>query len=152
MAIAAAELKQSANFFRQASRVSIPGRSSLAAISQGKLQKESLSRTPDLRRCLGHHGVYRNKAPTIPSNATKPKSTVPPHPPIRSQITQAIKAITQRRHVTAFIKPENDLIRVPAHASPRKSNMTGNLQCRVKLLFSRKSLPGEQSLWQEAAS
>lgn len=172
MAIVAAELKQSANFFRQASRIGVPGRSSLAAISQGKLQKESLSRTPDLRRCLGHHGVYRkcvqaaqeaasqpmqapygvdnSKAPTIPSNATKHKSTAPP--PIRSQITQAIKAITQRRHVTAFIKPENDLIRVPAHASPRKSNMTGNLQCRVKLLFSRKSLPGERSLWQEAAS
>ncbi|KAE8418696.1 hypothetical protein BDV36DRAFT_294919 [Aspergillus pseudocaelatus] len=171
MAIAAAELKQSASFFRQASRVSVPGRSSLAAISQGKLQKESLSRTPDLRRCLGHHGVYRkcvqaaqeaasqpmqashgvnnSQAPTIPGNATKHKSTAPP--PIRSQITQAIKAITQRRHVTAFIKPENDLIRVPAHASPRKSNMTGNLQCRVKLLFSRKSLPGERSLWQEAA-
>ncbi|KAB8261156.1 hypothetical protein BDV32DRAFT_148718 [Aspergillus pseudonomiae] len=170
MAIATAELKQSVNFFRQASRVSVPGRSSLAAISHGKLQKESFSPTPDLRRCLGHHGVYRkcvqaaqeaasqpvhascgvnsSKATTIPGNATKHRSTPPP---IRSQITQAIKAMTQRRHVSACIKPENDVIRIPAHASPRKRHIAGSLQYRVKLLLNRRSLPEERYLWHNAA-
>ncbi|KAB8220897.1 hypothetical protein BDV33DRAFT_87699 [Aspergillus novoparasiticus] len=177
MAIAAAELKQSATIFRQVSRVSVPGRPSLAAISHGKLQKESFSPTPDLRRCLGHHGVYRkcvqaaqeaasqpihasygvnnNKYHTIPDNATKHEptttTTTTTTPPIRSQITQVIKAMTQRRHISASIKPENHLIRVPSHTSPRKSNMAGSLQCRVKLFFSRKSLPEERPLWQDAA-
>lgn len=174
MAIAAAELKQSVTFFRQVSRASVPGRSSLAAISHGKLQKESFSPTPDLRRCLGHHGVYRkcvqaaqeaasqpihasygvnnNKYHTTPDNATKHENTTTTTPPIRSQISQAIKAMTQRRHISASsIKPENDLIRVPSRTSPRKSNMAGSLQCRVKLFFSRKSLPEERPLWQDAA-
>ncbi|KAE8325697.1 hypothetical protein BDV39DRAFT_194097 [Aspergillus sergii] len=171
MAIAAAELKQSATIFRQVSRVSVPGRPSLAAISHGKLQKESFSPTPDLRRCLGHHGVYRkcvqaaqeaasqpihasygvnnNKCHTIPDNATKHEPTTTP--PIRSQITQAIKAMTQRRHISASIKSENHLIRVPSHTSPRKSNMAGSLQCKVKLFFSRKFLLEERPLWQDAA-
>ncbi|OGM44676.1 hypothetical protein ABOM_007451 [Aspergillus bombycis] len=168
MAIATTELKQSINFFRQASRASVHGRSSLAAISHGKLQKESFSPTPDLRRCLGHHGVFRkcvqaaqeaasqpahascgvnsSKAIAIPGNATKHR---PAPPPIRSQITQAIKAMTQRRHVSAFIKPENDLIRIPD--SPRKRNMVDSLQCRVKLLLNRRSSPKERYMWRNAA-
>ncbi|KAB8278488.1 hypothetical protein BDV30DRAFT_142723 [Aspergillus minisclerotigenes] len=175
MAIAAAELKQSVTFFRQVSRASVPVRSSLVAISHGKLQKESFSPTPDLRRCLGHHGVYRkcvqaaqeaasqpihasygvnnNKYHTTPDNATKHEPTTTTTTlPIRSQITQAIKAIAQRRHISASsIKPENDLIRVPSRTSPRKSNMADSLQCRVKLFFSRKSSPEERPLWQDAA-
>ncbi|KAB8075367.1 hypothetical protein BDV29DRAFT_155721 [Aspergillus leporis] len=174
MSISRTELKQSVRFFRHASRLNVhtpsvtsnhnvPGRSSLAVISQGKLQKESISRTPDLRRCLGHHGVFRRcmkaaqEATSQPiqaprgdngegatlDNSAKHDSPVPP---IHYQITRAIKAMTQRRHAGALNQTANELVQVPAHSPPRKSNVVDSLQYGVKLVFRRKSLSEGKSV------
>ncbi|KAK1147424.1 hypothetical protein N8T08_001506 [Aspergillus melleus] len=100
-----------------ASKVSGPGK--LAAISQNKLQRESMSHSPDLRRCLGHHDVYRKSVKAAQENArqridamsgeeeavsgetpinTSRDETLMPH--FRAQITNAVKAMVRRRYHT----------------------------------------------------
>ncbi|KAB8232880.1 uncharacterized protein BDW43DRAFT_300647 [Aspergillus alliaceus] len=179
MAIAAAELKQSVNRLRQASRVNlhapfiasetnVHGRPSLAVISQGKLRKESISRTPDLRRCLGHNGVFRRCMKAAQEAASEPiltscgesskgaSSTITTKHEsttrhIRSQITTALGAMTHRRYARTSTKPENEMSSVRVHASLQKRNVVSSLQCRVRLLFGRRPLPDRKSLWSDAA-
>ncbi|KAH8423321.1 uncharacterized protein LDX57_001079 [Aspergillus melleus] len=100
-----------------ASKGSGPGK--LAAISQSKLQRESMSHSPDLRRCLGHHDVYRKSVKAAQENArqridamsgeeeavsgetpinTPRDETLMPH--FRAQITNAVKAMVRRRYPT----------------------------------------------------
>ncbi|PLB45734.1 hypothetical protein P170DRAFT_478672 [Aspergillus steynii IBT 23096] len=100
-------------------KASGPGK--LAAISHGKLQRESMSHSPDLRRCLGHHDVYRKSVKAAQENArqsidamsgeeeavsgdtptrneSKDENTMP-H--FRAQITNAVKAMVRRRYHTS---------------------------------------------------
>ncbi|RAL10311.1 uncharacterized protein BO97DRAFT_372843, partial [Aspergillus homomorphus CBS 101889] len=99
-----------------ANRPAIPGK--LAAISRGKLQRETESQTPDLRRCLGHHHIFRRcVAAEEEDNARYRRETYDEDDldgefhhhhsstsrnnsgstPIRTQITKAVKAMVRRR-------------------------------------------------------
>ncbi|KAL4888252.1 hypothetical protein BDV59DRAFT_189000 [Aspergillus ambiguus] len=93
----------------------------LAVISIGKLQKESSSQAPDLRRCIGHHGIFRqcviaeqeqherrSRAMTVKENASCDVNAYLESEqdgfgatPIRSQITRVVRAMAQRRSPSA---------------------------------------------------
>ncbi|KAI9041157.1 uncharacterized protein KD926_007268 [Aspergillus affinis] len=112
------------------SKASGPGK--LAAISQSKLQRESMSHSPDLRRCLGHHDVYRKSVKAAqenarqridamsgeeeavsgetPSNVSRDE-TLMPH--FRSQITNAVKAMVRRRYHTGAPETPEPKLHVP---------------------------------------
>ncbi|PYI07244.1 hypothetical protein BO78DRAFT_443530 [Aspergillus sclerotiicarbonarius CBS 121057] len=85
-------------------RPAIPGK--LAAISHGKLQREASSQTPDLRRCLGHHDIFRRcvkaaeeddarfiKETYYDDELDAPTSMEFEYAPIRTQITKAVKTM-----------------------------------------------------------
>ncbi|KAE8144913.1 hypothetical protein BDV25DRAFT_165823 [Aspergillus avenaceus] len=135
-----------------------PHRSALAVLSQGKLQRETKSHTPDLRRCLGHHGIFHkcvkaaqdearqsihtrfceNIAEDSRNSSTEHESTASP---IRAQITRAIKAMSQRRSSGASASPQNELIQVPPYDPPKRTNLAV-----LRRLYEAKLIPGQKVL------
>ncbi|GKZ25979.1 hypothetical protein AbraIFM66951_001988 [Aspergillus brasiliensis] len=124
----------SAGISQLTNRPAMPGK--LAAISHGKLQREAASQTPDLRRCLGHHNILiRCVKAAQEDNARLMKETYEDDPdlaptreesefpPIRTQITRAVKTMMRNRGTTTADKgSENGLVRVEARgpqATPR---------------------------------
>lgn len=135
----------------------------LAVISHGKLRQESLSQTPDLRRCIGHHGIFRQcviaeqeqherryKALSVEedtprdvsnvSASTESEQSIPSAPPpIRSQITRAVKAMTQRRFASAPKTPKNEQQRDMADCAAHKSHLIIRTRERAFRLFPGRS-------------
>ncbi|KAL5343448.1 hypothetical protein BJX70DRAFT_354190 [Aspergillus crustosus] len=113
----------------------------LGRLAAMKLDQEVSSHEPSLRRCLGHHGVFKRcvtateetsngtnttPAPSKKVSCPKPRRSSEGHS-IRVHITGTIKGIIHRRSTPA-VAPEksNDmthaLSRVQAHATTTSSN------------------------------
>ncbi|GLB05381.1 hypothetical protein AtubIFM57258_000661 [Aspergillus tubingensis] len=117
----------SAGISQLTNRPAMPGK--LAAISHGKLQREAASQTPDLRRCLGHHNILIRCVKAAQEDNARvmketyeddpdlaPTSEESEFPPIRTQITNAVKTMVRSRRTTTADKPSDDgLVRVEAH-------------------------------------
>ncbi|PYH40561.1 uncharacterized protein BP01DRAFT_361147 [Aspergillus saccharolyticus JOP 1030-1] len=126
-----------------ANRPAIPGK--LAAISRGKLQRETESQTPDLRRCLGHHHIFRRcVAAEEEDNARYRRETYfddddldgeyhhhstnrrhnSESTPIRTQITKAVKAMVRRRDAENNAVPDNGLVRMASSRASEKQRLS----------------------------
>lgn len=113
----------------------------LGKLAVVKLRRESSSHEPNLRRCLGHHGVFQKclTATERPAQIVGPKNDPPKavskprrasetiSAPIRAHITTVFKAIIQRRQEPRSIPENNDLSRVQARGLTQQSNTARSL-------------------------
>ncbi|KAF9886105.1 hypothetical protein FE257_012040 [Aspergillus nanangensis] len=128
----------------------------LAVISHGKLKQEALSQTPNLRRCLGHHGVFLQCTQTaqdrVPPRRTSSSSSGDVDTgmdsmkdqsgglPIRFQISRAIKAMTQRSQTSV---PTNYTIPPPLS---KTGLVFRTRQCASKIFLGRSRKPEQSHL------
>ncbi|CAK39484.1 hypothetical protein AnigIFM59636_010370 [Aspergillus niger] len=109
----------SAGISQLTNRPAMPGK--LAAISHGKLQREAASQTPDLRRCLGHHNILIRCVKAAQEDNARvmketyeddpdlaPTSGESEFPPIRTQITNAVKTMVRNRRTTTADKSSDN--------------------------------------------
>jgi hypothetical protein len=124
----------------------------LGQLAVVKLKQEASSHQPNLRRCLGHHGLLikcvsatQEHTPPSPRKASSGRHVTfaesqPPAstPNKRAQISGAFKSIGRRRAAPQTVHVENvtennALSRVQA----RGANETGNTGVRNQTFFSR---------------
>ncbi|KAA8647237.1 hypothetical protein EYZ11_004740 [Aspergillus tanneri] len=138
----------------------LPGTGKLAAISHNKLQQESASQSPDLRRCLAHHGIYRKCVKAAQETARErmnacgaekeertSTSMVKFRAPVKqdanlynigTQITSAVKAIIHRRyHVNA--SENGPVVSTAQEASNTTSSMKLSRHNASKFILPRRS-------------
>ncbi|PWY91020.1 hypothetical protein BO70DRAFT_392686 [Aspergillus heteromorphus CBS 117.55] len=136
-------------------RPAIPGK--LAAISHGKLRREAESQTPDLRRCLGHHNILRRCVKAAQEDDARfiketyyddepDEDFTPPKRDsdfvhVRTQITNAVKAMVRNRSEAAEKAQADELVRMSARASeiPNRSKRRQRLSAMLGL--KRKTFP-----------
>ncbi|RHZ68285.1 uncharacterized protein CDV56_105903 [Aspergillus thermomutatus] len=141
-------LPTTATFFRRVSRVNtrIPPIARKAAVpckvanlSHGKLQQETASPSPDLRRCVGHNAVFRKSMEAAqaerrrhmhylsyydddgPNYGANDRTEIDISA-IREQVTKTVKAMIRRRSITSTSQAlesekSNALVRVSARES-----------------------------------
>ncbi|RAK77169.1 uncharacterized protein BO72DRAFT_114305 [Aspergillus fijiensis CBS 313.89] len=152
-----------------ANRPAIPGK--LAAISRGKLQRETESQTPDLRRCLGHHHIFRRcVAAEEEDNARYRRETYEEDDdgeyyhrhstsrrdsdstPIRTQITKAVKAMVRRRDADNNSMPDNGLVRMSSNRASEKSRPSiRHSRHHISMFGLRRLIASQQTTFQPQA-
>lgn len=113
----------------------------LGRLAELKLRREASSHEPSLRRCLGHHGVFR-KCMTAATQETEEGSSTKPGPvqadpretppktrnasrttPLRAQITIAIRGIVHRNSSSVPLGGSSEVSRVQAHETAEPPSM-----------------------------
>lgn len=110
----------------------------LGRLAELKLRREESSHEPSLRRCLGHHGVFRKcmTAAIQEDSSTQPRPfqadthKTPPKrrhasetTPFRSQVAIAIKGMVHRNSSSVTLYGSSELSRVQAHESTKPPSM-----------------------------